>query len=67
MKNKKALVLTSGGLDSLLVIKLLLLSNVHVVGLILKSCFFDIEKAEKGCAQLNVNYIIKNISKNIWK
>lgn len=63
MKNKKALVLTSGGLDSLLAIKLLLLSNIQVTGLVFRSCFFGTKKAEKGCVRLNIDCIIKDISK----
>ncbi len=62
MKNKKSLVLTSGGLDSLLAIKLLLLSNVQVTGLVFRSCFFGTKKAEKGCRQLNIDCVIKDIS-----
>jgi hypothetical protein len=59
---KKGLVLFSGGLDSLLSVKLLLESNVQVTALIFKSCFWSIEKSEKKCKQLDIDYIIKDIS-----
>ena len=53
-KKTKALVLLSGGLDSLLAAKLLLEQGIEVVGLSFKSCFFDTQEAEKGAKQLKI-------------
>lgn len=54
VKKRKALVLLSGGLDSLLAAKLLLDQGIEVVGLSFKSCFFDTQAAEKGTQQLKI-------------
>ncbi len=46
MKKIKALVLLSGGLVSILAIKLLMEEGIETEGLSFKSCFFDTKKAE---------------------
>lgn len=63
MKKIKALVLFSGGLDSLLVIKLLQEQNISVTALIFKSYFFSPKKAEENVKQLNVPVIVSDISR----
>jgi tRNA U34 2-thiouridine synthase MnmA/TrmU len=62
MEKKSALVLTSGGLDSLLTCKLLLESGIEVTGLVFKSLFFGSSKGKKACQQLEIPYIIKDVS-----
>ncbi len=57
MKNKKkrkALVLLSGGLDSLLAAKLLMEQSIEVTGLVFKSYFFDDSTAKKAAKQLGL-------------
>ncbi|MBU1126827.1 tRNA 4-thiouridine(8) synthase ThiI [Patescibacteria group bacterium] len=63
MKKIKALVLFSGGLDSLLAMKLLQEQDISVTALIFKSYFFSSKKAEKNAKQLNVPVIVSDISK----
>ena len=59
MKNKnneqvKALVLLSGGLDSILAAKLLMEQGIEVEGISFKSNFFDTKAAEKATKQLGI-------------
>jgi len=55
MKKKvKALVLLSGGLDSMLAVKVLQEQGIEVVGLSFKSCFFDALKAREAIGQLGI-------------
>lgn len=54
MRKIKALVLFSGGLDSLLAAKLLLEQNIVVTGLNFKSCFFGPKNARAAVKQLGI-------------
>jgi len=66
MKEKvKALVLFSGGLDSLLAIKILELQDIEVTGLCFTSNFFGCGNAKKTAEANNVNLRIEDISKDI--
>jgi len=62
MKKIKALCLFSGGLDSVLVIKILQKQKINVTALIFKSCFFKEEKAVAVVKKLKIKYLVKNIS-----
>jgi len=53
----KALVLLSGGLDSMLAARILMEQGVEVVGLSFKSVFFSTVKAKKSAEQLGINFI----------
>jgi len=57
-----ALVVFSGGLDSILAVRVLEEQNIKVTGLSFDSYFFDSEEAKKTAEQLGVNLIIKDIS-----
>jgi len=61
-KRPKALVLLSGGLDSILAAKLLMEQNIEVTGLIFKSCFFGDEKGIAAAKQLRIPYQVVDIS-----
>ena len=67
MKKVKALVLLSGGLDSLLAAKILLEQNIQVVGLVFKSYFFDEKEAKKYAKQLKIPLKVINIGKEHLK
>ena len=58
----KALVLFSGGLDSLLAVKILKKQNIKVIALCFISAFFDDQKAQKIAKDQNINLITENIS-----
>jgi len=60
---RKALVLLSGGLDSILAAKLLKESDISVTGLIFKSCFFNEDKGKQACQQLKIPCQIIDFSK----
>ncbi len=62
-KPVKALVLFSGGLDSLLAIKLLEAQDIQVTALIFKSYFFNEIKAVKICRHNKINYKVANFSR----
>ncbi|MEK7557842.1 MAG: tRNA 4-thiouridine(8) synthase ThiI [Patescibacteria group bacterium] len=53
----KALVLLSGGLDSMLAARVLMEQGIEVVGVSFKSCFFSTEKAKKTAEQLGIKLI----------
>jgi tRNA-uridine 2-sulfurtransferase len=53
----KALVLLSGGLDSLLAAKVLMEQSIEVTGVSFKSYFFDTAKAVKAAEQLGIKLI----------
>ena len=57
-----ALVVFSGGLDSILAVKILEEQNIKVTGVSFSSYFFDTKQAEKVAKQLGINLIIKNIA-----
>ena len=63
-KNRKikALVLLSGGLDSMLAAKILKKQKIDVMGLCFKSYFFSCEKAKKASRELKIPLIIVNFS-----
>jgi len=69
MKPKKhqALLLLSGGLDSLLAAKILLAQNIKVFGLIFKSCFFSAEKSKSAAEQLGIPYQVIDFSEKHLK
>ncbi len=54
MKKVKALVLLSGGLDSMLAAKLLLEQDIEVVGVSFKSNFYNYNKAHKAAQNLGI-------------
>jgi len=58
-----ALVLLSGGLDSLLAAKISQDQGVHLVGITFKSYFFDTSlPAQKQAQELNIPLAVSNIS-----
>lgn len=61
-KKRKALVLLSGGLDSILAAKILMEQDIRVTGLIFKSSFFDAESGIKAAKQLTIPYRVVNFS-----
>ncbi len=63
MKKARALVLFSGGLDSILAAKILEKQGIDVTALTLVSYFFDAEQAEKSSEKYNIDLIVKDISK----
>ena len=65
MSKVKALVLFSGGLDSLLAIKILELQDIEVTGLSFASNFFSSANAQKTAAGNNVNLRIVDISEEV--
>lgn len=65
MSKVKALVLFSGGLDSLLAIKVLELQDIEVTGLSFTSNFFSSANAQKTAAENNVNLRIVDISADV--
>jgi len=58
----KALVVFSGGLDSILAVKILEEQGIEVTGLSFNSYFFDTEESKKTAEQLGIDLIIKDIS-----
>ncbi len=67
-KNKiKGLVLFSGGLDSILSVKILRKQNVYLEGVSFKTPFLSIDKAEKMAKKIKLPLIIKDISKEFIK
>ena len=66
MKEKvRALVLFSGGLDSILAVKVLELQDIEVTGLCFISNFFGCDNAKKTAEANNVNLRIEDISDDI--
>jgi len=66
-KTKKALVLLSGGLDSMLTAKLLQEQGYDVTGISFTSLFFNAKQAKKSAKKINIPLKIINISKNHLK
>ena len=58
----RAIVLLSGGLDSLLAVKVLQEQGIEVMGLTFESPFFGPKNARKGAEQLGIELIVKDIS-----
>lgn len=63
MRKIKALVLLSGGLDSILAAKILIEEGVRVVGLTFKSYFFGADFAKKAAKDLKIPLKIIDFSK----
>ncbi len=63
LKNKKVLVLLSGGLDSILAAKILKSQGIKVLALSFKSYFFDAENARKAAKNLKIPIKIIDFSK----
>ncbi len=64
----KALLLFSGGLDSILSAKILQEQGIEVVGVVFKSYFFDDKKACQAAKNNGIRIIVKNIaSKHLEK
>jgi len=63
----KALVLFSGGLDSILAVKILQQQGVHVDGITFKSYFFDEEQAKKSAEEIGIKLKIIDFSKKHLK
>lgn len=61
-KSLRALVLFSGGLDSILAGKLLQRNGFEVIALTYETPFFSAEKGKKAAADLGIRSIVKDIS-----
>ncbi|MCK5044610.1 tRNA 4-thiouridine(8) synthase ThiI [Candidatus Parcubacteria bacterium] len=61
--NKKALILFSGGLDSILAVKILEDQKIKVKGITFKSYFFDSEQAEKSAKEIKLCLKVVDFSK----
>jgi len=68
MNEKKvtALVLFSGGLDSILAVKILEKQGIDVTALSFESYFFDTKQAESSAEKNNIKLITRDISENHW-
>jgi len=67
IKNRiRALVLFSGGLDSILAVLLLKEQNIEVVGICFSTPFFDCQKGEDIAKELKIKLIKKDISSKFW-
>lgn len=64
-KTKKALVVFSGGLDSMLAVKILQEQNIEVTALSFESNFYNADTAKKTSKQLGINLKVVNISDKI--
>ena len=64
-KKIKALVLFSGGLDSMLAVKLLQVQGIEVDGVCFESNFFSCRKAKKAAEELGIKLKIVDISKEL--
>lgn len=65
MKNKtKALVLLSGGLDSILAVKILQEQGIEVIGLAFESPFFKADKAKTAAKQTGIKLEIIKLGKD---
>lgn len=67
IKKVKALVLFSGGLDSLLAVKLLEKQGIETTGISFSSNFFGAEKARKIAKANGVKLFVKDFSKDILR
>lgn len=63
IKKVRALVLLSGGLDSILAAKALKEQGIEVTGLSFKSCFFGDEAAQKAAKNLGIHLRVVDLSK----
>lgn len=64
---KSALLLFSGGLDSILAVKILQKQNIKVTGLVFASYFFNAEQAKKSAHLISLPLIEKNFSQKHLK
>ncbi len=64
-KDIKALVLISGGLDSVLAAWLIRQQGIEIKGLIFESVFFDSQRGVQAAKQLNIPYEVIDISKEL--
>jgi len=67
MKKVKALVLLSGGLDSILAVKILKNQKIKVTGISFKSYFFGVETAKKAARNLKIPLKVVDFSKEHLK
>ncbi len=67
MRKTKALVLLSGGLDSILAVKILKKQKIEVIGVTFKSYFFGTETAQKAAKNLKIPLKIVDFSKEHLK
>ncbi len=58
----RAISLLSGGLDSLLAVKVLAEQGIKVVGITFVSPFFGSANAEKGAKQLGIEFVVRDIT-----
>ncbi|MDD4333066.1 MAG: hypothetical protein PHT51_03040 [Patescibacteria group bacterium] len=65
MKKIKALVLLSGGLDSMLAVKILQAQGIDVTAVAFESNFFNANKAREAVEELKVPLEVINISKEL--
>lgn len=63
--NVRALVLLSGGLDSILAARLLLEQGVEVTGVSFESSFFDAQKAHASAVELGIELVVIDISEDV--
>lgn len=63
----KALALVSGGLDSILAAKVLMLQDIEVTGICFASAFFGSKNAEKMAAQINMPLIVVDFTEDHMK
>lgn len=63
MKKVKCLVLLSGGLDSILAVKVLQNQGIKVTGLSFKSCFFGAKPAQQAAKALKIPLMVVDFSK----
>jgi len=66
-KKVKALVLFSGGLDSILAAEVLKRQGIKVIGVAFKSYFFDSEQAEKSAEESGIDLKTMDFSKEHFK
>ncbi len=62
----RALALVSGGLDSLLAVKVLQEQGIDVVGLSFESPFFNAQNAQRGAEQLGIHLRVVDITEELW-
>ncbi|MGB2762625.1 MAG: hypothetical protein WBC21_03790 [Minisyncoccales bacterium] len=67
MKKIKAVVLFSGGLDSILAVKLLQEQGIELLGITLKSYFFNDEQVKKAAKAINLQLKIVDFSEEHLK
>jgi len=66
-KRKRAILLFSGGLDSILAAKILEREKIEILALNFKSCFFSAKNAKKATKILKIPLKIMDISRDLFK